>query len=662
MGEQMGMGNQISNSRHPNWLRRLPMRAGLCGVAILIVCLLPNLRPLRAQIFPTAGQVAAHVTAKPPILHAGQSGSLIVTLIITPGFHVQSHKPFDPNLVPAVLTVRPAVGITFGKVVYPRPLNIPASKIITPLGKLSVYEGTVHLRVPFHVATTAAAGDQKLHLHIQTQACNKDSCFIPQNQPLEVKLTILAARAIPTKPATSHLKTPPTPAGSAKSHPIIPAAGGHSASGKSPPAPVQSSALGTARSPAMIHSRTYRPANQSHLPLWALIGFALLGGLILNIMPCVLPVIPLKVMAMVQQAHGSRRQSLQHAFAFTGGVLTLFIFIALLLGAQRAAGATGFFYGEQFQHSGFVIAMAVIVALLALSMLGVWTFALPRAVYNIEAKSGGYFGSFTMGLLATILATPCSAPFLGVMIAWALSEPILIIVMFFALVGVGMAAPYILLAAFPGAVSRLPRTGRWAELIKQGLGLITVGVAIYLLGTLPDRHLIILGAFITLIACISAWMWGQWPTYDMPVARIRFIRFAAVVFAIVASLGVYQFLRASVQSKRWQNFSVPRMNHALKDGHQVVVDFTANWCVNCKLVKATVLDSAAVSKAFATDHAVLLRADLTANNPVAQGLLVKLGGRSIPFLAIFSPHHPHRPVVLRDLYSIADVLKALKYR
>ncbi|MGC8561354.1 MAG: protein-disulfide reductase DsbD family protein, partial [Phycisphaerae bacterium] len=537
----------------------------------------------------------------------------------------------------------------------------------------------VKLHVRFHVLKAAPGGRYRVTLHLQTQACNSVSCFIPQEQKLSVTIHVPGKAAGSSAPAATAGGTAP---GAAK---------GTSAS--TPPSvektsPPMTSRAALAAALAYIARSPYAPADQEHLPIGVMIGFALLGGLILNVMPCVLPVIPIKVMAMVEQAHGSRRRALGHAIAFTIGVVALFMIIALVLGLQKAAGGRLFFYGEQFQNPLFVVGLCVIVALAALSMLGVWTINLPQAIYNSQPASHGYAGSLFTGLLATVLATPCSAPFLGVMIAWALGQSIPVILLFFALVGIGMAAPYLLLAMFPGAIARIPRAGRWSELIKQGLGLITIGVAIYLLGTLPDRHEILIGAFITFAFCIGAWIWGQWPQYNMPAAKIWTIRGVAVALSLLTTWGVIWFFSAGNSETssavrlgspppaladgitpaaaphlvvgHWQNFSLGRLRAALKAGHPVVLDFTANWCVNCKFVKATVLDNPTTRENFNRARAVLLRADLTTQNPVAQSLLVKLGGRSIPFLAIFSPRSPFRPEVLRDLYSIGDVAHALQ--
>ncbi len=634
---------------------------------------------VNAQLLNMPSHISVTLKASPATLQPGDAGKITVRVTIARGFHIQSHKPLDKNLVPTELTIKKVTGIRFGKVIYPRAISIPASKVITPLGKLAVYEGTVKLRVPFFMLKTAVRGNYMVPIKLQTQACNAISCFIPQEQKWAVTIHVTQAEGFRHATATPTR----TPASAGGTGGISPGSGGAAAitAVNDDIAPKTSAASEM----AYIQDHPYAPANHMDIPIWALVLFALIGGLILNVMPCVLPVIPIKVMAMVEQAHGSREKALWHALAFTAGVLALFMAIALLLGLQKLAGDKLYFYGEQFQNPFFVVTLVVIVALAGLSMLGVWTVNLPQAVYTAAPASGSYVGSFFTGLLATVLATPCSAPFLGVMITWALGRPIFITILFFGLAGIGMAAPYVVLALFPGFIAKVPRTGRWSELIKQGLGIITIGVAIYLVGTLHDRHQMLIGAFVALAFCLGAWIWGQWPTYEMSMRRVWAIRTAGIIVSVVLAGGAVWLLsggqpvtsslattvqpaqkaianrvHSSFAVDRWQPFNIYRLQAALEKGHPVLVDFTANWCVNCKFVKATVLDSAVIRRRFHKVAAVLLRADLTTQNPIAQSLLVKLGGRAIPFLAVFSPRSPYHPEILRDIYTIKDVTLALR--
>jgi thiol:disulfide interchange protein DsbD len=416
---------------------------------------------------------------------------------------------------------------------------------------------------------------------------------------------------------------------------------------------------------AAITSRGYKPYNKEEYPLTTIILFALLGGIILNIMPCVLPVIPLKVLSLVQQAHGDRRLAFLHGLTFTAGVISLFIALAIVI------KTAGLFYGQQFQSPQFLIVMVLFVTALALSMLGVWTLNPPQALYAAEGKAPhtGYMGSFTNGLMATLLATPCSAPYLGSVLAWAIPQPAWITVLALSLVGFGMSLPYLILAVFPQALERIPRAGRWSDLLKQGLGIVMLGVAVYLVTLIPNVNYWSWTLLAAVLVAMVCWAWGQIPTYNMEPAKIWTIRIVSLV--IGAGLGVGMYLLAvqttvttpqaqGVDQHGWIPFNVAYLDEALKQNRPVVIDWTASWCINCRALEATVLNTEEVMKAFADSNVVLLKADLSTDNPPATELNRQLGGEAIPVLAIFSPARPNTPVVLRDFYSRATVVDEVR--
>jgi thiol:disulfide interchange protein DsbD len=303
---------------------------------------------------------------------------------------------------------------------------------------------------------------------------------------------------------------------------------------------------------------------------------------------------------------------------------------------------------------------------LALSMLGVWTLNPPQALYAAEGKAPHtvYLGSFSNGLMATLLATPCSAPYLGAVLAWALTQPGWITVMMLGLVGLGMSLPYLLLAIFPDALKRVPRAGRWSDLLKQGLGIVMMGVAVYLLTLIPNTTYwpwVLMAGVVVALVC---WAWGQLPTYNMEPARIWTIRVVSVVVGIGLGVGLYvmasRYVREiprNVDDGAWRPFNVALLDDALKSGRPVVVDWTASWCINCHALEAFVLNTGGVNEAFVKSNALLLRADLSTDNPPATLLNRELGGEAIPVLAIFSPGRPREPVVLRDSYSSQRVIE-----
>jgi len=390
---------------------------------------------------------------------------------------------------------------------------------------------------------------------------------------------------------------------------------------------------------SLIKARHYAPNNEVHYSLGVIILFALVGGAILNVMPCVLPVIPLKVLGLVQQAHGDRRLAILHGLTFSAGIISLFVGLAVVLKVM------GLFYGQQFQSPWFIISMAFLVLALALSMLGVWTIQAPQAVYAVDKPRSGYLGSFSSGLLATLLATPCSAPYLGPVLGWALVQRAWVTAFALGLVGVGMSLPYLILAAFPGLLGKMPKAGRWSELLKQGLGIVMMGVGVYLILLLPNSTLwpfVFYGAVVLGLVC---WGWGQIPTGTMEPRTIWGIRVLIVLLGLGAGSGIYAWGARTFQesqvpvaaageliflpdapSTNWLPFNLAISDETLKSGRPVVVDWTANWCINCRVLEARVLRTKAVEDAFVRNGAVLLKADETVDNPPVTLLNEELGG------------------------------------
>ena len=630
-------------------------------------------------------QVRAVVDHKP--LVAGQDATLAVQITVDEGWHIQSALPHGDNWIPSRITITAPPGLTAGAPMYPESKDIPSGLPPPDEPTLAVYTGTITVLVPLTISPTAAPGAQTIHLALVSQACNDEtnSCLPPEKTKLDVTVTIApAGTASPAVEAAlfdaarkqKFLKMPGATTSTAPAAtttapaPTNPAPHAAAVGNAEPGLDVE--LLSDAAQVKLIEARNYEPFNRTEYSLGLIMLFALCGGAILNIMPCVLPVIPLKVLALVQQAHGDRRMAVLHGVVFSAGVISLFMVLAAIL------RTFGLFYGQQFQSTTFLIAMAMFVLALALSMIGVWTVNPPQAVYNAEGGHGGFAGSFLSGLLATLLATPCSAPYLGPVLAWALIQPTWVTVLALALVGVGMSLPYLLLTAFPSLLSFLPRAGRWSELLKQGLGIVMIGVAIYLITLITNVTLwpwVFFGAAILGLTC---WAWGQIPTMSMSLTKIWTIRGTAVAAGLLMTAVLYHFgsghvttaaklsdggqvVRLPAKSTRqWLPFNVALLDEALREGRPVVVDWTADWCINCHVVEATVLTRDEVLDGVISNNAVLLKADVTDDNPAAQALNGKLGGKSIPVLAIFSPLRPEQPVVKRDLYTRQWVISELQ--
>lgn len=378
--------------------------------------------------------------------------------------------------------------------------------------------------------------------------------------------------------------------------------------------------------------------------------FGIIAGLLLNAMPCVLPVLTLKIsgILMMGNAEGKLRTFRMHNICFAAGIFTLFSLLALLL------GAADLIWGQLYQNQYLLLAMLLIVFLMGLSMLGVFT--LPAFDLRVgEDTANPLLKSYLTGLVSTFLATPCSGPLLGGVLAWAFSQPLPILMAVFWSVGLGMALPYIAFSIWPGLARILPRPGAWMLVFERILGFLLLATALYLLYILPEeKRMAIL--CILLLAAFCAWFWGAFCGLDSP----RWLRKGAA-FIIIATISasIYWALRPEAPAPVWQAFSAKSFASEL--GHrEMLVEFTADWCPNCKFLEASVLTDKnlrAWKKLYGLE---LVKVDLTRSNPYAENLLAQLGSKSIPLTALFSRGVKARsPLVLRDLYSQKTLEDAL---
>jgi Thiol:disulfide interchange protein len=406
-----------------------------------------------------------------------------------------------------------------------------------------------------------------------------------------------------------------------------------------------------------------RPQPLDVAALLQAVGFALLGGLILNVMPCVLPVISLKIFGFVSEAGGRPDKAFRLALAFAAGILACFGLLAVGVVFLRNAGAN-VGWGFQFQDERFVLIITCIVFAFALNLLGVYEITVSAGATGGLARlaSGqGYASAFFQGVFATVLATPCTAPFLGTASAFAFAQPPLITFLIFFAVGIGMAAPYLLLAANPKWLGYLPKPGEWMVRVKQAFGFLLLGTVLWLawiVGQLKGvQEMVILGALLLLIG-VLAWIKGS---FWSPIAstRTKWISAGAIAAVIILALAGYSFFTAP-SKLAWQKFSQESLNAALDSGHPVFVDFTADWCITCKANERFAIDTATVRNAFAKRNVVMLRADWTNGDPMITEILKQHGRAGVPMYLVYPGGKNREPALLPELISSQTVLNALK--
>jgi thiol:disulfide interchange protein len=390
-----------------------------------------------------------------------------------------------------------------------------------------------------------------------------------------------------------------------------------------------------------------------YLPiLWGM----LVGGLILNLMPCVFPVIGLKIMGFVQQAGSDRKKIALHGVAFTAGVLASFgVLSGILFAAREAArssvgpGADSIGWGYQLQNPWVVLILMLLMFVLALNMFGVFELGTSATSVggSLQAKQG-IGGSFFSGVLATIVATPCSAPFLGVAIGSAIGLPAFQFFSAFGAMAIGLSLPYLILSVFPKLIDHLPRPGAWMESFKQAMSFFLFATAGYLLWVYAGQIGLdnLLGPIFGLSGiAVAAWIYGRW---NLP-HRTRNTRWAATLLAVLFAAGGFMLAKPPQKSALvWESWSQERVDALLAEGKPVYIDFTAQWCATCQVNKKTAYTKEVIAL-MQKKGVVALKADKTNADPKIEAKLQELGRSAIPVNVLLVPDK--KPVITPELLT-----------
>ena len=403
--------------------------------------------------------------------------------------------------------------------------------------------------------------------------------------------------------------------------------------------------------------------------LLAMIGLALVGGLILNLMPCVLPVLSLKLFALAKFGGAAPREVRAGFLASAAGIVASFLAIAGALVALKAAGSV-VGWGVQFQQPVFVAAMIAALTLFACNLFGLFEIPLPgfaSSGADFAERRAGLAGHFATGVLATLLATPCSAPFLGTAVGFALAGGPTAIFLIFLALGLGVAAPYLAVALFPGAARFVPKPGRWMSALRAILGLALALTALWLLGVLSTlaggrTAILVAGVMLAIVAALamkrhlpSEISWFATPTVAILV----------LIGAGLPAFGPAPLARAlddrgakAGASIAWQDFDRAKIRGLVAQGKTVLVDVTADWCVTCQANKRLVLDRADVAGRISSAGVVPMQADWTRPDAAIAAYLAEHGRYGIPFNAVYGPGAP-TGVALPELLTPDAVLAAL---
>ncbi|MFM8979606.1 MAG: protein-disulfide reductase DsbD family protein [Planctomycetia bacterium] len=391
-------------------------------------------------------------------------------------------------------------------------------------------------------------------------------------------------------------------------------------------------------------------------PLWLLLLGALVGGIVLNVMPCVLPVLSIKVLGFVSQADEHPAKARRHAYAFALGVLASFWFLAGLVLSLRAGGEQ-LGWGFHFQSPIFVASMAALMFGVAMNLAGVFEFGMSVQTLAGDAASkihvGGYASSFWSGALATVIATPCTAPMMGPAVGYAMTAPMLDCLAVFTFLGVGMALPYVLLSMSPRLLKKMPRPGPWMETFKHALAFPMFATVIWLGFVLSDHVGAqgVLWMFLALLVLgLALWIYGTWGT---PSTSLRTRLLVGYCLAFVVAMGAFTLMRRALDQAppeapaaeqeggiAWEPWSPERVAWRLSQGKTVFVDFTAKWCVSCLAQERAFIDTEPVRKAIAEHGVVMLKADWTRRDKHITAGLAEHGRSSVPLYLVYRPAKP----------------------
>ncbi|HOO70743.1 MAG TPA: cytochrome c biogenesis protein CcdA [Spirochaetota bacterium] len=595
-------------------------------VLFVLSCTTKKIQEFRAYIIPQKTTVSA-----------GDASSITLRIEIPSGAHIYGNPKGPGTGMATDVETKSPEGVRFLAPRFPR-----AEKYIYPGEKeyVFVHSGKTDIIIPFETSKETAPGEHRATITLKALLCTESTC-IPKSETLSAIISVTGRQDDSSAPGATF-----TPGASLQDKTSV--------NDKTTAAHIDATGApeayfnGIALQPQCIEERNVTGLLQA-------VMFGLLAGIILNFMPCVLPVVSLKIMSFIKHAGSDRKELLKLGVLFSAGILTSFAVLAGL------AAFLGYSWGELFQHRFFLTAMAALVFALALSMFGVYTLGMPSfAGKAARDRDNRYGDAYLKGLLATLLATPCSGPFLGGTLAWALAQPAHIIFIIFMSVGAGMALPYLLLSMNPGLMKFIPRPGRWTELFEQGMAFLLMFTVVYLISLMDTGSIMRTVTFLSFIA-LALWQYGK---FGSPVEK-KIKRAASLALTLIIITGGYglafHYMYEKQQTKiTATDFSEERILSNRDRGIISMIQFTADWCPNCRLVESRALYTEAVNAKITRNNIDFIIADITRDNPSAERLLSLMGSRSIPALAVIPPgENFYRPLCIRDIYSEKDVLRAI---
>lgn len=628
-------------------MKGLSTAAALCLLSTFLFLVPAADSQVKAQA-PTAQPVQARLITATNGVEAGGTVRLGVEISLAPGWHIYFRDPGDTGRATQVQMILPS-GVTAGQLLWEKPKRYSDSGFTT-FG----YETRTVIAVDVKIPDSAKPGDKLLlKAHVEWLACH-DMCA-PGDQDLQIEVTVVAPGQVVRSPDAARFARVGF-AGTTADIPAEPAAPSNGSDGFSTPLQPQ----------------------EDGQPGYGLLGFlffAFIGGVLLNLMPCVLPVVSLKVMRFMRESGEDKRRIFHLGLAYAAGTVVTCWVLALVVVAARAMGYS-LGWGFQFQNPLFLLGLATVIVVLSLSLFGMFYVQVQAGGLDRLSGKGGFTGAFFTGVVATVLSTPCTAPFLGTAIGFAFSQPAYVTLAIFTSVGAGLAAPYVLLTWQPGWMKYIPKPGMWMERFKEAMGFVLLGSAVWLLwiiGRQTSAEVVAAClAFLVYAAC-ATWLIGwlnaeagskrKLVVWSMVLAGGAFVAYWLVLPAIAnAERAHVATINPAPQASAidWKPFDAKALEQYLANGQIVFVDFTADWCLTCKVNERVALSGSRLPDALKRLGVVAMKADWTRGDPAVTTALKQLGRSGVPLYVIFDPRDPKRPIILPELISEDLLLQRLE--
>lgn len=624
-------------------------RATALSTVWILVGFLLGLLGVPATAAADGPAVKPSIAASRPDAAVGDQFLVAVVLDHAEGWHVHTHDPKVPaswaavgfEAIPTVVTLT-GDGLRVGTPQWPKAKPLPLD--LTGSGKLEpyeVFEGRAVVLIPVTVERVSGP-TVSIKVALSFQACDERSCAFPEDHELTLDLPVAtrpAAMFDAAQASGDFAGFKGSFAAAAVAPPTPPTAAANDA-----PAGVPFDFLG-------LFTINIDPAGAIGTLLIALM--AAVAGFILNLTPCVLPVIPIKIMGLAQAAPNPARRMLLGGSMFAG-VVSLWLAMGVLIALLQVIDSANSFFGNAY----FTTGMGLFIIAMAFGMLGAFTVALPQAAYMLNPKQDSVAGAFAYGVVTAILGTPCFGPFMGAAMGWATQQSSATALLIFACVGLGMGLPYFVLAIRPKLVSWIPRTGPASELVKQVMGLMLLAAGAWLLGSgmlvfIADRpylgpvlHYWFVASFLAMAAG-----WLVWRTFAITKSPARRAIFTLVGVGLawagwatadkMTSIERDAYQASGPANGRshglWRAYDPQAVDQAVAAGNVVVLEFTASWCATCKVLEATVLSRDDVRAALTAPGVVAFKVDVSSSKAIGRQRLAALGEKGIPLLAILGP-------------------------